>query len=488
MLRCPVRLHANLSRWIAVGAVLICTWAHGVTLWSNSGARVAHNTGEGSDILGGVIKRDDTSSDTLYFKFHVDPLSDVSAEEYYAGFQLFAGEEKRLAIGNAPQAWAYSAFFTAETGPSNKVSGDFDLHSSYPEPSSPGDFQLYELPRRGNDRTIVFKIQYVPGADDLVTVWLSPNLSLGASDENQPENLTTTFKADASFDQIRLRHVGGGNGWIFSEMMIATSFHDFIVPHFWQTWWFIMLMALSLLAAVGASVRVVERRKFRLQLQRAEQERTLEQERTRIAQDLHDDLGSSLTRISLLSDLAKADKHDPAQVEVHADKISQSAAQSVRALEEIVWAVRPSGDSLQSLVEYIAHFANEMFASGNTRCRLDLPHDLPARPLPPDLRHNIFLIVKESLTNTLKHAAAREVHIHARASGNSLEIIVQDDGQGFDPAAPPGDGQRNGLGNMQRRAKALNADLAVQSAPGKGTTVKLTVDFPDGNVAGQSRR
>ena len=88
----------------------------------------------------------------------------------------------------------------------------------------------------------------------------------------------------------------------------------------------------------------------------------------------------------------------------------------MRALEEIVWAVRPGSDSLQSLVEYIAHFANELFEDNPTRCRLDLPHDLPTRPLPPDMRHNIFLIVKEALTNALKHAGAKEVRVQAKVS------------------------------------------------------------------------
>jgi len=461
-------------------ALAFAVSAPAAVLWSDPGPKPARETGDGVDILHGALKRGDTAGDTLYFKFHVDPLSDVSDEEYYAGFQLFEGGENRLGIGNAPQAWAYSAFYTAETGPSNKVEGDFDLHSSRPELSGPDSIRPYELPRRGNDRTIVFRVQYLPDADDLVTVWLSPNLSLGVSEENQPEELTTRFKANASFDQIRLRHVGGGGGWVFSDLALATAFSDFIVPRFWQRWWFIATALVFLLAAVGAGVQFVERKKFRLRLRRAEQVHALERERARIAQDLHDDLGSSLTRISLLSDLARADKHDPVQVEIHADKISQSAAQSVRALEEIVWAVRPGGDSLQSLVEYIAHVANEMFAAGSTRCRLDLPHDLPARQLPPELRHNLFLIVKEALTNALKHAAAGEVRVRAQAAANSFQITVQDDGRGFDPAASS-EKQRNGLGNMRRRAQTMNARLSVDSAPGKGTTVKLTVDFPNGS-------
>src|SRR5208283_3426473 len=116
-----------------------------------------------------------------------------------------------------------------------------------------------------------------------------------------------------------------------------------------------------------------------------------------------------------------------------------------------VWAVRPGSDSLQSLVEYIAHFANELFEGAATRCRLDLPHDLPALPLPPDMRHNIFLIVKEALTNALKHASAGEVNVQAKFADGALEICVQDDGKGFTPPAQKIEGKRHGMENMRQR-------------------------------------
>jgi signal transduction histidine kinase len=436
--------------------------------------------GAGTDILRSAVKRDATSSDTLYFKFHVDPLSDVSSEPYSAGFQLFEGGTARLGVGNSLKAWAYSAFNTAETGTNNQVAGDMDLHSASPESYHPGSFLEYELPRRGVGRTIVFKVQYVPGGDDLVTVWVHPDLASGATEASQPESLTTHFKADAAFDQIHLRHQGGGDGWTFSDMAIATSFNDFIVPHFWERRWFIALVVFLLLVWTATTIRLVERRRYQHQLQRAAQERALERERARIAQDLHDDLGSSLTRISLLSTLLQADKDEPEQVTLHAGKLSEAADQTVRALEEIVWAVRPGSDSLQSLVEYIAHFANEAFEDNPTRCRLDLPHDLPTKPLPPDVRHNIFLIVKEALTNALRHAGAKEVRVQAKVSENELEILVQDDGRGFDPALPPTEGRRHGLGNMRRRAETIGGTLKLQSMPGKGTTVRLEVHLANG--------
>jgi signal transduction histidine kinase len=462
-------------------AVVLSSPSPAAIIWSEPRSRLVHDTGLGVNILSGGLRRTDTNTDALYFKFHVDPLSDAGSERYSAGFELFEGNQGRLGVGNAEEAWAYSAFNAAEIGPSNQISTnltdncEFNFQSSHPEPGAiPGTFRPYELVRHDVERTIIFKVQYVPGTDDLVTVWLNPDLSRGWSEKNQPADLTTKFKANAHFDQIHLVHNGGGNGWIFSDMAIATSFDDFVVERYWQTWWFTTLVAAFLLVSVGAAVRVVEKRKYQLRLQRAEQERALERERARIAQDLHDDLGSSLTRLSLLSGLVRADKDNPEQVEAHAGKLSQAADQTVRALEEIVWAVRPGSDTLQSLLDYIAHFANELFDGNSARCRLDLPNDLPGWPLPPDMRHNIFLIVKEALTNALKHSGAREVQVRAKIMGRTLELCVSDDGKGFNPVSLA-EGWRNGMGNMRRRAATMNAKLKVQSSPGNGTSVMFSV-------------
>jgi signal transduction histidine kinase len=477
-----------MSRCIALMALIIlaiffCRPVRATILWSDPGARVVHETGAGVDILGGKVKRDDKANDVLYFKFQVSPISDVDSEPYFAGLQLFEGSKERLGVGNALEAWGYSAFNTAELGQSNKISGEFNFNSAQPEPANLGLFWPYELPRKGHERTIIFKVQYIPGGEDLVTVWLNPNLGRSATDKNQPDNITTKFKAKATFDQIRLRHGkgdkgDGGNGWTFSDMAIATSFDDFVVVRFWQTWWFITFTALTLLVGVGVTVRLVEKKKFQHQLQRAEQESALERERARIAQDLHDELGSSLTRISLLSGLVHADKDNPDQVAAHAKKLSLAADQTVRALEEIVWAVRPGSDTLQSLVDYITHFASELFEGSPVRCRLDVPDELPAQPLPPDVRHNIFLIVKEALTNVLKHAGGSVVFLQIKTDGPVLQIIIADDGKGFDTSSPATDGRHNGLVNMQRRAEAVGGTLRLTSEPGKGTRKEFTVRFP----------
>jgi signal transduction histidine kinase/ligand-binding sensor domain-containing protein len=260
----------------------------------------------------------------------------------------------------------------------------------------------------------------------------------------------------------------GEGGWSARGASVSVTAQ----PYLWQTWWFQVPASLALLAVIAATARVMEKRKLHRRLEQLERERALATERERIARDLHDDLGSSLARISLLSGLLKADRDNPSQVESHAVKISQSADQTVRALEEIVWAVRPGSDSLQSLVEYIAHFATELFEGGGIHCRLDLPHDLPAIPLPPEVRHNVFLVVKEALANALKHAGAREVRIRAEVTDDALEIVVEDDGKGFDIL---GLKRGNGLNNMRRRAQAIGEDVTIESRPGHGTAVKLSL-------------
>jgi signal transduction histidine kinase len=272
--------------------------------------------------------------------------------------------------------------------------------------------------------------------------------------------------------QFRVIACDGDGVWNESGATLELT----VLRYFWQTWWFLGAACLGLFVSVGGTIRFLEQRKVQQQLKQLEHARELERERARIAQDLHDDLGASLSRISLLSDLAKAGKDRASPTGAHVDKISQLAGQTLRALDEIVWAVRPGSDSVQSLVEYIAHFAGELFKGHGVRCRLDLPENLPARSLPPEMRHNIFLIAKEALTNAMKHAAAREVCVRIHAAADALEVVIQDDGQGYDPANS-GVREGNGLGNMRRRAEALGGKLVLQTAPGQGTTVRLSVQF-----------
>ena len=205
-----------------------------------------------------------------------------------------------------------------------------------------------------------------------------------------------------------------------------------LVPHVWQTWWFLCLGLAAGVCVVGGCAAYWTRKMSRRRLARLEQQHALEQERARIARDIHDDLGSSLTHISMLSELAEADKANPKEVETHVRKIAASARETVRSLDEIVWAVSPENDTWNSLAEYLSEYANEFFAVTNVRCRLEMPLDLPPYPLPSEVRHGLFLVIKEALNNSLKHARASEVRIRVAEQGSGVEIVITDDGRGFE--------------------------------------------------------
>ncbi len=246
-------------------------------------------------------------------------------------------------------------------------------------------------------------------------------------------------------------------------------------PHYWQTWWFQSLIASGCLSLAVMGTRSVIRRRLALKLQRFEQQHAIEKERTRIAQDMHDDLGSTLTRIKLLSELAEADKDKPEALGIHIRKISVSARKTVQALDETVWAVNPKNDTIISLVRYISHYANEFFEGSHIRCRLEMPTELPADTLSAELRHNLFLVVKEALNNVLKHSSASEARIQITVE-SALEITITDNGHGFDAQQRSDDQKRSGLENMRRRVEASGGEFEIQSQPGKGTRLKLSVE------------
>ena len=189
-------------------------------------------------------------------------------------------------------------------------------------------------------------------------------------------------------------------------------------------------------------------------------------ERLRIAEDLHDDFGSGLSKISLLSKVVK--RKTPSSGEL--DKISASAKELLLKMGEIVWALNYHNDTLPSLAAYIRRYAGGFFEDSGIRCFFDIP-DLPAVYLSGEQRRNVFLVVKETLHNTLKHAEAGKVDIIFVLENNILEIRILDNGKGFDDTALEKAG--NGLANMERRMQAMGGNFEVSRAPGKGTVTRI---------------
>lgn len=252
-----------------------------------------------------------------------------------------------------------------------------------------------------------------------------------------------------------------------------------VLRHFWQTWWFHTLAVLAAVALVADVVLFITRRRMRLKLERAERQQTLERERTRIAKDIHDHLGANLTRISLLSQSAHGDLANPTQAATQLDRIYDTSRELTRSMDEIVWAVNPQHDTLDSLASYLGNFAQDYLVSLNIRCRLDVPLHLPHWPITAEMRHNVFLAFKEALHNIVKHSGANEVSILLATDPDGFHLAIRDNGRGFDPATVPArSGRGNGLTNMRQRLKEIGGRCEIQSTPGTGTEVKFFIYVP----------
>jgi len=267
---------------------------------------------------------------------------------------------------------------------------------------------------------------------------------------------------------FRVKGVTANGEWTTVEASIPI----FVVPPFWQTLWFRGGMLAVAVTALVSGVRYATWRRVRRRLELLEMQHTLERDRARIAKDIHDDLGAQLTRISLLGALAQREMTAPSPAAELIGKMSAAAGEVVHTLDEIVWAVDPENDTLDDLGTYICRFAQEFFLETPVRCRLEVPPLLPPIPLPSEVRHNLFLAVKEALNNLLKHAGATESRLTLTLEGGLLTIAIKDDGKGFDPAtAPPG----NGLQNMKQRLDDIKGRFVIESNPGQGTKVVLSL-------------
>ncbi len=239
---------------------------------------------------------------------------------------------------------------------------------------------------------------------------------------------------------------------------------------FWQKWWFRTAVILCLVGTVVAVVRYLSTQKLRRQLQ---QQASLEKERSRIARDLHDQLGANLTQVALLGEMAEADKNSPAEIESHAQQISQAARETTRSLDEIVWAVNPSNDTLEGLVNYVCKYAQEYLALAGLRYRAEVPVQLPAVDIPPEVRHNVFLAFKEAVNNVVKHAQASEVRVRLQLQPGSFALNVEDNGRGLSGR----NAARNGLRNMRKRMEDIHGEFSISPGTGGGTVVCLAVPF-----------
>jgi signal transduction histidine kinase len=246
---------------------------------------------------------------------------------------------------------------------------------------------------------------------------------------------------------------------IYSQSPATVSFK--IAAPLWQRWWFLTAVAL----AAGIIVYLFYNYRLRRLLE-------LEKIRTRIATDLHDDIGSNLTKISIMSEVARRIKGEK-QTEI-LDSIADISRSSVSSMSDIVWAINPKKDNLWELSRRMRGLAEDILGQQDVFVEFKAPENFGEIKFDADVRRNVFLIFKESLNNIVRHSRAAKVKIELEIVQHDLRLSITDDGRGFD-AAQNYDG--NGLPNMNRRAGELKGVFKIDSVPGSGAKMVLKVPF-----------
>jgi len=255
---------------------------------------------------------------------------------------------------------------------------------------------------------------------------------------------------------------------------VEASLEIVVLPPVWQRPFFWVLATLCAITVIVSASRYYTWRKMRHELARVERLRELEQERLRIARDIHDDLGARATQISILSSMSPNNPAFPANARSDLNRIFDLSRELIMALYQTIWAVNPENDNLYALGNYIRQMADHLCGPAQLRYRLHV-EDLPRQvQVSSQVRHNIMMAVKESIHNVVKHAKASEITIRVTFDGKTLRIVVQDDGCGFELASAV---IHNGLANMKHRLQDIGGACVVESRPGHGTIISLQLEL-----------
>lgn len=266
-----------------------------------------------------------------------------------------------------------------------------------------------------------------------------------------------------------------------------------INPPFWRTWWAYTIYAIVFLGSMYL-IRATELkrrqrkeeerlrrereaallREAELKAKNIEQQKEIEKQkiRNRIAQDIHDEIGSNLSSISLMSELIQNDENINKEASDKLKRIHKVAKSSTQSIRDIVWLTNPASDTVKDLVARMREVAENI--SGKFNLNFDYPNDIPDINLSPETKRNLFYTFKESLNNIVKHAEAKNVDIKLQVENNSILLSVKDDGKGFNASGNFGG---NGIKNIRSRANELNAELKFESEPGRGTFIELNVNI-----------
>jgi signal transduction histidine kinase len=240
-----------------------------------------------------------------------------------------------------------------------------------------------------------------------------------------------------------------------------------IRPPWWKTWWaytgYILIIFAGLWAAIHAFLEN-QRKKIRLIIN----------ERNRIARELHDDIGAELTRITILSQSLQKNKNLDEEIQTKHRKIAETGKKVLGTIGEIIWTMNPQKDNLDSLAAYIRRFVTEYLETNDIDLHIEFPNEIPANAISDEYRRNVFLVIKEAISNITKYSKATSVRLSLNLREKLAEIEISDNGTGFSVKEKENWG--NGLTNMNQRMKDIGGTFLIRSEINVGTFIKVT--FP----------
>ena len=269
--------------------------------------------------------------------------------------------------------------------------------------------------------------------------------------------------------QFEVSAAGGDGIWRKASAPLKLR----VLPRLWERNPVRGLASFLVVGVASGIAFLVSRARLKRRLLLLEMKESTDRERRRIARDLHDDLGGSLTEIGLLAAAAEAGGQGPSVEPGPATQVRTKADALVRTLDEIVWAVNPRHDSAASLAEYLSGYAQEFLRTAGILTRVNVEGPLAEIELTPEQRHGLFLAAKEALNNVVRHAKATKVRLNVQGLDGRLLIRIEDDGCGFDPAHVVSQG--DGLRNLRERLSNLGGQAEIRSEPGHGTVVELVL-------------
>jgi ligand-binding sensor domain-containing protein/signal transduction histidine kinase len=287
-------------------------------------------------------------------------------------------------------------------------------------------------------------------------------------------NLRTAIYTDLRPGNYRFKVRAFNNNGVVSKTDAEFAFS--LEPHFYETWTFYGLCTGSVLL-MGGSLHRVRLSSLR-RIQELEQLHALEQERSRIAQDMHDSLGADLSRIAMLAEMVQRQGASGTIPQTQLERVSGLARSLVHGIGELVWATNPRNNTLDSLAAYIREYASELLESVGVHATFEFPETTSITSLSGETRRHLFLAVKEVLNNVAKHADASEVIVRLAPSDADVSLTVRDNGKGFRLNGAPktnGSSHGNGLRNLQDRLASIGGRADIRSEPGSGTIVQLCV-------------